>query len=135
MSYESNKNAHLSATQKHFLLDSMSLSGCQIHPIDANFHLQKKIWKVLIKIQLTKSDPKRRRGGKCPPSCQLGLKQQAKLKAGSQEVFKTDWTFAQLTSLQQILLLKVSKQYSSPSQLPYFCKYNALNWVQHIFFC
>ena len=34
----------------------------------------KKVWKFLIKIQLTKSDPKRTRGGKCPPSCQLGLR-------------------------------------------------------------
>ena len=33
----------------------------------------KKVWKFLIKIQLTKSDPKRMRNGKCPPSCQLGL--------------------------------------------------------------
>ena len=34
----------------------------------------KKVLKFLIKIQLTKSDPKRTRGGKCPPSCQLGLR-------------------------------------------------------------
>jgi hypothetical protein len=33
----------------------------------------KKVWKFLIKIQLTKSDPKRTRVGKCPPSCQLLL--------------------------------------------------------------
>ena len=33
----------------------------------------KKVKKILIKIQLTKSDPKRQRGGKCPASCQLGL--------------------------------------------------------------
>ena len=33
----------------------------------------KKVWKFLIKIQLTKSDPKRIGDGKCPPSCQLGL--------------------------------------------------------------
>ena len=32
----------------------------------------KKVWKFLIKIQLTKSDPKKTGGGKCPPSCQLG---------------------------------------------------------------
>ena len=35
----------------------------------------KKVWKFFINIQLTKSDPKRTRGGKCPPSCQLGLKE------------------------------------------------------------
>ena len=32
-------------------------------------------WKCLIKNQLTHSDPKRIGGEKCPPSCQLGLKQ------------------------------------------------------------
>jgi hypothetical protein len=34
----------------------------------------KKVLKLLIKIKLTKSYPKRARGGKCPPTCQLGLK-------------------------------------------------------------
>ena len=33
----------------------------------------KKVWKFLIKIQLTKSDPKSTRRQKYPPSCQLGL--------------------------------------------------------------
>ena len=33
----------------------MSWAGCQINPIDLNFHLQ-KVWKFLKKIQLTKSD-------------------------------------------------------------------------------
>ena len=37
----------------------------------------KKVLKFLIKIQLTKYDPKSTGGGKCPPSCQLGLKRQA----------------------------------------------------------
>ena len=32
-------------------------------------------WKFLIKNQLTHPDPKRIGGGKCPPSCQLKLKQ------------------------------------------------------------
>ena len=35
----------------------------------------KFFWKCLIKNQLTHSDPKRKGGGKCPPSCQLGQKQ------------------------------------------------------------
>ena len=48
----------------------MSLEWCQINPI--HVHLQ-KVWKFLVKIQLTKSDPKRTRCGKCPLSCQLGL--------------------------------------------------------------
>ena len=32
-----------SATEGHFLEDSMSLTGFQINPIDANFHLQKSL--------------------------------------------------------------------------------------------
>ena len=28
-------------TKGHFLQESMSLAGCQINPIDVNFHLQK----------------------------------------------------------------------------------------------
>ncbi len=32
------------------------------------------VWKFSINFQLTKSDPKRTRGVKCQPSCQLGLK-------------------------------------------------------------
>ena len=36
----------------------MSLAGCQINPIDVNFHLQKSL-EIFDKIQLTKSDPKR----------------------------------------------------------------------------
>ena len=35
----------------------MSMAWCQIKPINVNFHL-KKVWKFLIKIQLTKSNPK-----------------------------------------------------------------------------
>ena len=27
----------------HVLLDSMSFTGCQINPIDVNFHLQKSL--------------------------------------------------------------------------------------------
>ena len=34
----------------------------------------KKVWKFLVKIQLTKFDPKRTRRLKYPPSCQLGSK-------------------------------------------------------------
>ena len=33
-----------------------------------------KVWFFFINIQLRKSDPKKTRGGKCPPLCQLGLK-------------------------------------------------------------
>ena len=51
----------------------MSLAGCQIIWLMPIF-ISKKVWKFLIKIKLTKSNPKRTRGGKCPLSCQLGLK-------------------------------------------------------------
>ena len=37
-----------------------------------------KVWKFLIEIQPTKSDSKKTGGGKCPPSCQLGLSGQEK---------------------------------------------------------
>ena len=32
-----------SATQEHFLKDSMSLAGCQINLIDVNFHFEKSL--------------------------------------------------------------------------------------------
>ena len=59
-------------TLGHFLKKSMSLAQCQNNPIDVNFHL-KKVWKVLIKDKLTKSDSKMTRRLKYRPSCQLGL--------------------------------------------------------------
>ena len=50
-----------SATQEHFLKDSMSLAGCQINLIDVNFHFEKSL-EIFDKIQLKKSDPERTRG-------------------------------------------------------------------------
>ena len=44
---------------------SMSLTGCQINPIDVNFH--KKVWKFFIKIQLTSFDPKKDKEIKVSP--------------------------------------------------------------------
>ena len=44
----------------------MSLEGCQIIPIDVNFHLQKSL-KFSIKIQLTKYDPKNNKDWKVSP--------------------------------------------------------------------
>ena len=41
------------ATKGHLLLDSMSLSGCQINPIDVNFHIQ-----ISLEIFGKKSDEK-----------------------------------------------------------------------------
>ena len=38
-----------------------------------SIYTSKKVWKFLIKFQLTKTDSKRTRGWKCPASCQLGL--------------------------------------------------------------
>ena len=39
----SKKMLIFSATYRHFSKDSMSLSGCQINPIDVNFHLQNSL--------------------------------------------------------------------------------------------
>ena len=55
MSSESMKNALLL-----YHLGTMSLSGCQIQPIDVNFHLQKSS-EIFDKNQLPKSDSKRTR--------------------------------------------------------------------------
>ena len=49
----------------------MSLAGCQINPIDVNFHLQ-RVWKIAMKIQLTKSDPKGQRYKSVPPHANMG---------------------------------------------------------------
>ena len=51
----------------------MSFAGCQINMINVNFHLQ-KVWKFLMKIQLTKSDPKRTRGWKVPSLMAIRVK-------------------------------------------------------------
>ena len=50
-----------SATQEHFLKDSMSLAGCQINLIDVNFHFEKSL-EIFDKIQLTKSLLKKDKG-------------------------------------------------------------------------
>ena len=57
MSYESKKKTHFYHQIGEFLKDSMSLAGCQINPLDVNFHLQKRL-ESFHKIQLTKSDLK-----------------------------------------------------------------------------
>ncbi len=43
MSYESKKILIFSTTLGHLFIDSISLAGCQINPIDVNFHLQKSL--------------------------------------------------------------------------------------------
>ena len=43
-------------SKKMFCKTQMSFLGCQIDLNDVNFHLQKKFWKCLIKIRVTKSD-------------------------------------------------------------------------------
>ena len=58
MSYERKKNAHLS---RHLGASFIKLNELQIIPIDLNFHL-KKCLEILIKNQLTKSNPKIIRG-------------------------------------------------------------------------
>ena len=52
----------------------MSMAWCQIKPINVNFHL-KKVWKFLIKIQLTKSDQKMTRGWKVPSLMPIKVKE------------------------------------------------------------
>ena len=50
-----------------------NLAGCQINPIDANFHLQ-NILEIFDKNSADKIWSKKDKGvGKWPPSCQLGL--------------------------------------------------------------
>ena len=49
----------------------MGLAGCQIFAIDLNSHLQ-NVWKFLIKIQLTKSNPKIIRG--VNPPCLMPIR-------------------------------------------------------------
>ena len=45
MSYESKKNAHLYRHLEDFFigLNELDRAGCQINPIDINFHLQKSL--------------------------------------------------------------------------------------------
>ena len=43
INYERKKMPIFRATKGYFLWDSMSLAGCQINPIDVNFHLQKSL--------------------------------------------------------------------------------------------
>ena len=71
-SYESKKNAYLQCHQGTFLHDSMSLSGCQINPIDINFRLQKSL-ETFGKNSTDNVGSEKDRGEKCPASCQLGL--------------------------------------------------------------
>ena len=67
-SYASKKNAHLGA----FFVGLNELTLTRLMSIFNS----KKVWEFLVKIQLTKSDPKRTGGGKCSASCQLGLKRE-----------------------------------------------------------
>ena len=53
------------------MIDSISLAGYQIIPIDLNFHLQKCL-EIFIKIQLTKSNPKIIR--EVNPSCLMPIR-------------------------------------------------------------
>ena len=51
----------------------MSLAGCQIYPIDVNFHLQKSL-EIFNKNSAAKNlIQKGQGGGKCPASCQWWL--------------------------------------------------------------
>ena len=50
----------------------MSLVGCQINPIDVNFHIQKSL-EIFDKNSADKIWSKKDNEKKYPPSCQLGL--------------------------------------------------------------
>ena len=63
MSSENKKKAHIWRQIGPFFV---RLNETRLMPISTS----KKVWKYLIKIQLTK----RQGGGKCPASCQLGFK-------------------------------------------------------------
>ena len=52
----------------------MSLAWCPINAIGVNFPLQNSLEIFDKNSAAKKSDPKRTKGGKCPASCQLGLK-------------------------------------------------------------
>ena len=54
----------------------MSSAGCQINPIDVNFHLQKSL-EIFDKKSADKIWSKKDKGWKCPPSCQLGLRRRS----------------------------------------------------------
>ena len=51
----------------------MSLAGCQINPIGVNFHLKKSL-EIMIRIQLTKSNPKITSGVSVPCLMQIRVK-------------------------------------------------------------
>ena len=51
----------------------MNSAGCKINPIDVNFHLQISL-EILDKNSADKIWSKKDKGGKCPASCQLGLR-------------------------------------------------------------
>ena len=75
MSYESMKNAHLLYHLGSFFYKTQwAWQSVKITWLMSIF-TSKFFWKCLIKNQLTHSDPKRKGGGKCPPSCQLRQKQ------------------------------------------------------------
>ena len=53
----------------------MRVGGRQINPIDVKYHLQKSL-EIFDKNSADKILSKKEQGGeKCPPSCQLGLKE------------------------------------------------------------
>jgi len=51
----------------------MSLAGCQINPIDVNFHFQKS-FETLDSNSADKIQSQNYKGGESAASCQLGLK-------------------------------------------------------------
>ena len=72
-SWKARKILIFRASKGQLFLELLTWTGCQNNPIDVNFHHQKSL-EIFEKNQLTKSDPTRTRGQKCPLRCQLGSK-------------------------------------------------------------
>ena len=79
----------------------MSLAGCQINPIDVNFYLQ-KVWKFLIQIQLTKSNPKITRGVKVPCLMPIRVKESVPLFSLSSQKAETEFSLNYLQMYESI---------------------------------
>jgi hypothetical protein len=66
----------------------VSLTGCKINPIDANFYLQNKLEIFDKNSAADKFDPKKTRSKKYLPSCQLGLKRKNRKQYEYKDIIK-----------------------------------------------
>ena len=93
MSSENKKNAHLQRHLGPLFIRLNKLDRVSNYPIDVNFHLH-KVWTFFIKIQSTKSVPKRTRGWKVP--CIMLIKVLFGLNFVSRIFFKSFQTFLEV---------------------------------------